>query len=122
VAHRIESTVPDVYGGLPSSRGCAGTRFLSIGRNRIGVTLGAFCRYHRSMPAARRFPPPWTIEEHTESFIVKDATGQARGYFYFEEEFGRRSADVCFKATAVIGCVSSETGTRKKNLRHFGVR
>ena len=32
------------------------------------------------------------IEEHTESFIVRDATGQTLGYFYFEEEFGRRSA------------------------------
>jgi hypothetical protein len=41
------------------------------------------------MPSSRRFPPPWTIEEHGESFIVKDATGQALGYFYFEEEFGR---------------------------------
>jgi len=43
------------------------------------------------------------VGEHAESFIVKDATGQALGYFYFEEEFGRRSADVRFKATAVIG-------------------
>ena len=34
----------------------------------------------------RRFPPPWTIEEHAESFIVRDATGQALGYFYFEDE------------------------------------
>jgi hypothetical protein len=39
----------------------------------------------------RRFPPPWTIEEHNDAcFIVKDATGQALAYFYFEEE--RRSA------------------------------
>jgi hypothetical protein len=30
------------------------------------------------------------------------------GGFYFEEEFGRRSADVRFEATAVIGCVSSD--------------
>jgi hypothetical protein len=44
-----------------------------------GVTAGAFCRYHRSMPAARRLPPPWTIEEHTESFIVRDASGQLTG-------------------------------------------
>jgi hypothetical protein len=41
----------------------------------------------------RRFPPPWTIEEHNNAcFIVKDATGQALAYFYFEEEPGRRSA------------------------------
>jgi hypothetical protein len=41
----------------------------------------------------RRFPPPWTIEEHNNAcFIVKDATRQALGYFYFEEEPGRRSA------------------------------
>jgi hypothetical protein len=33
------------------------------------------------MPA-RRFPPPWTIEEHNNACsIVKDATGQALGYF-----------------------------------------
>ena len=35
-----------------------------------------------AMPSPRRFPPPWTIDEHTESFIVRDATGQALGYFY----------------------------------------
>jgi len=60
------------------------------------------------MPSARRFPPPWTLDEHPESFIVRDATGQALGYFYFDDEPQRRSADVRFKATAVIGCFSSE--------------
>ena len=38
------------------------------------------------MPERRRFPPPWSIEEHTESFIVKDANGQALAYLYFEDE------------------------------------
>ena len=29
----------------------------------------------------RRFPPPWTIEEHNDAcFIVKDATGLALGW------------------------------------------
>ena len=41
----------------------------------------------------RRFPPPWTIEEHNDAcFIVSDKNGQALAYFYFEEEAGRRSA------------------------------
>ena len=35
---------------------------------------------------ATRFPPPWSIEERQESFIVKDANGQALGYLYFEDE------------------------------------
>jgi hypothetical protein len=34
----------------------------------------------------RRFPPPWTLHEHDECFIVSDANGQALGYFYFDEE------------------------------------
>ncbi len=41
------------------------------------------------MPAevkSRRFPAPWTIDEQTESFIVKDATGHPIAYIYFEDE------------------------------------
>jgi hypothetical protein len=41
----------------------------------------------------RRFPPPWSIDEHKDAcFIVKDATGHALAYVYFEEEPGRRPA------------------------------
>jgi hypothetical protein len=30
----------------------------------------------------RRFPPPWIVEERNNAcFIVKDAAGQALGYF-----------------------------------------
>jgi hypothetical protein len=38
------------------------------------------------MIPARRFPPPWSIDEQQESFIVRDATGQALAYIYFEDE------------------------------------
>ena len=44
------------------------------------------------MSQRRRFPPPWSIEETSACFIVKDSVGQALGYFYYEEEAGRRSA------------------------------
>jgi hypothetical protein len=45
------------------------------------------------MPSARRFPPPWTIDEANNAcFIVRDGTGQALAYVYFEDEPGRRSA------------------------------
>jgi hypothetical protein len=40
----------------------------------------------RCIPMPRRFPPPWSIEERQESFIVKDANGQALAYLYFEDE------------------------------------
>jgi hypothetical protein len=42
--------------------------------------------------ANRRFPPPWIVEELDAAFVVKDRGGQKLGYFYFEEEPGRRSA------------------------------
>jgi hypothetical protein len=38
----------------------------------------------------RRFPPPWRIEEHPESYAIVDANGQALAYVYFEDEAGRR--------------------------------
>jgi len=43
-----------------------------------------------TMTPARRFPPPWQVEEITESFRVSDATGPALAYIDFEDEPGRR--------------------------------
>jgi hypothetical protein len=41
------------------------------------------------MPA-RRFPPPWSIEEGETYFVVKDRGGQELGCVYFDDP---RSAD-----------------------------
>ena len=36
----------------------------------------------------RRFPPPWSIEEQSACFVVRDHNGQALAYVYFEDEPG----------------------------------
>jgi hypothetical protein len=41
---------------------------------------------------ARRFPPPWSIDELEACFIVKDNAGQKLAFVYFEDEPGRRAA------------------------------
>jgi hypothetical protein len=42
---------------------------------------------------ARRFSPPWTVEElDATCFVVRDRNGQQLAYVYFEDEPGRRSA------------------------------
>jgi spore germination protein YaaH len=40
----------------------------------------------------RRFPPPWSAEEQSACFVVRDHSGHALAYVYFEDEPGRRSA------------------------------
>ena len=57
----------------------------SATRSRRGFFLWAASLAAASFPT-RRFPPPWTITEHAGSFTVKDATGQALGYFCFHDE------------------------------------
>jgi endo-1,4-beta-D-glucanase Y len=44
------------------------------------------------MVPTRRFPPPWPTEVTPNCFIVRDATGQALSYVYYENEPGRCSA------------------------------
>jgi hypothetical protein len=41
---------------------------------------------------ARRFPPPWIVEELDACFVVTDGAGQKLAYVYFEDEPRRRSA------------------------------
>ena len=50
-------------------------------------------KWREKMTAPRRFPPPWTIEETSNTcFIVRDHNGQALAYVYYESEPGRRTA------------------------------
>jgi hypothetical protein len=35
--------------------------------------------------ADRHFPPPWTVEDIGEAFVVKDSAGQKLAYVYFED-------------------------------------
>jgi len=44
---------------------------------------------------ARRFPPPWTAEDHLACFIVKDSTGQALAHIYYEVEPGGARPPSC---------------------------
>jgi hypothetical protein len=41
---------------------------------------------------ARRFPPPWSVDELEACFVVKDSAGQKLAYVYYEEDAGLRSA------------------------------
>jgi len=42
---------------------------------------------------ARRFPPPWTLDEaNAACFIVRDKNCQALAYVYFADEPGRQTA------------------------------
>jgi hypothetical protein len=41
--------------------------------------------------AARRFPPPWTVEDIDAAFVVRDQNGQGLAYVYYEDEPGRRA-------------------------------
>jgi hypothetical protein len=46
-----------------------------------------------AVTSRRRFPPPWTVDEMNDvCFIVRDKNGQQLGYFYYEQEAGRRMA------------------------------
>jgi hypothetical protein len=34
---------------------------------------------------SRRFPPPWTVEETSACFVLRDANGEVLAYVYCEE-------------------------------------
>src|SRR5215472_1705143 len=63
-------------------RGCR--CWCATAKRRISARLG--------MSSPRRFPPPWTVEELDNCFVVIDSAEQKLAYVYFEEEPGRRSS------------------------------
>jgi hypothetical protein len=38
------------------------------------------------MPEPHRFPTPWSVEEQTTCFIVRDREGRALAHLYFDDE------------------------------------
>ncbi len=64
------------------------------------------------MPA-RRFPPPWTIEDNGVCFILRDNNGQALAYVYFENEPGQ--ADSCKLAHASGGRLAARVVTQSRH-------
>jgi hypothetical protein len=40
------------------------------------------------MSASRRFPPPWSVEERDDCFVVRDRNGRALHYIHFKHDHG----------------------------------
>jgi hypothetical protein len=58
----------------------------------ISTRQRSFLGHCRAMPTNRRFPPPWSIEDTSAAFVVKDG-GRRRAkarFVYYEEEPGRQ--------------------------------
>lgn len=41
--------------------------------------------------ADRSFPPPWSSEEHSGYFVIRDNNGRALAYVYYDTKPRRRS-------------------------------
>ena len=78
--HPIEVTVE--VGQRRVDAGRVGRSRADVAHPTDGVVSAAF----------RRDPPPWTVEDIGAAFVVKHSNGQKLGYFYYEEEPGRRSS------------------------------
>ena len=62
-------------------------------------------------PEARRFPSPWIAEETDACFIIRDHSGYALAYVYFEDG---RPAPSCRSSGLSAGlrprCISAKEG------------
>jgi len=69
---------PQSRTGTPKAIGA-----LSIQIHSLGV---------KDQMPGRRFPLPWSAEEHAACIVVRDGNGQGLAYIYYEDGAGRRSA------------------------------
>ena len=55
---------------------------------------------------ARRFPPPWSLEELDSCFVVIDGSRQKLAYIHFEDNPERRSATKLLSRDEALGIAS----------------
>jgi hypothetical protein len=67
-------------------------RFGGSSRFRRTIWWSVLQNNRRLAVPARRFPPPWTVEDIDAAFVVKDSAGQGLAYVYYEDEPQRRVA------------------------------
>jgi hypothetical protein len=76
------SSIADELRKAKPSEGCGGKDFPNAGA--VEPKWGVPGRPLENMPASRRFPPPWPIEELNDAcFLVSDNNGQKFAYVYF---------------------------------------
>jgi hypothetical protein len=46
----------------------------------------------RNQMPYRSFPPPWSSEEHSGYYVIRDRNGLGLAYIYFQKEVGLQSA------------------------------
>lgn len=46
----------------------------------------------RSEDSEHRFSPPWSVEDATACYIVRNCNGQAVAFVYYEEDIGHRTS------------------------------
>jgi hypothetical protein len=52
---------------------------------RANSTYGVPTVHNHAFMPARRFPPPWSVEEQPACFVLRDANGEVLAYVYCEE-------------------------------------
>lgn len=50
-----------------------------------------FPKKSRCQMPDRTFPPPWSSEEHSAYYVIRDRNGLGLAYIYYENEPGRRT-------------------------------